>query len=152
MHNWANKISQHSEPLWRHICLITPTVMYMPMFKSTTTVLKWWRHNNEISEIMGLSGYSERTMSKRSTYQKWAFPGKLSLRCYPVILRKLHSNPSNFFFFGGGGSSQKKLEGFLWSFLSITGLRSQRQFARKCSFLASRPLGHCSFRMSWQIP
>ena len=25
----------------------------MPMFKSNTTVLKWWHHNNEISEIMG---------------------------------------------------------------------------------------------------
>ena len=46
------------------------------------------------------------------------------------------------------GSTQKKLEGFVWSFLSITGLRSQRQFAPKCSFLASRPLGHCSFRIS----
>ena len=48
--------------------------------------------------------------------------------------------------------TQKNLEGSVWSFLSITGLRSQRQFALKCSFLASRPLGHCSFRISWQIP
>ena len=32
------------------------------------------------------------------------------------------------------GSTQKKLEGFVWSILSITGLRSQRQFAPKCSF------------------
>ena len=38
---------------------------------------------------------------------------------------------------------KKKLEGFVWSFLSITGLRSQRQFAAKRSFLASRPLLHC---------
>ena len=50
-----------------------------------------------------------------------------------------------------GLSTQKKLEGFVWGFLSITGLRSQRQFAPKCSFLASRPLGHCSFRISGQI-
>ena len=50
------------------------------------------------------------------------------------------------------GRPKKKLEGFVWSFLSITGLRSQRQFAPKCSFLASRSLGHCSFRISWQIP
>ena len=28
----------------------------------------------------------------------------------------------------------------------------QRQFAPKCSFLVSRPLGHCYFRISWQIP
>ena len=53
--------------------------------------------------------------------------------------------------FLGGGRPQKKLEGFVWGFLSITGLLSQRQFAPKCSFLASRPLGHCSFRISGQI-
>ena len=34
-----------------------------------------------------------------------------------VMLRKLHTNPSKFFFIG----RKKKLEGFLWSFLSITG-------------------------------
>ena len=51
---------------------------------------------------------------------------------------------ANFFL----GRPKKKLEGFVWSFLIITGLRSQRQFASKCSFLASRPLGHCSFRIS----
>ena len=50
------------------------------------------------------------------------------------------------------GSTQKNLEGFVWSFLSIAGLRYQRQFAPKCWFLASRPPGHCSFRISWQIP
>ena len=49
-------------------------------------------------------------------------------------------------------STPKNLERFVWSFLSITGLRSQRQFAPKSSFLASRPLGHCSFRISRQIP
>ena len=48
--------------------------------------------------------------------------------------------------------TQKNLEGFVWSFLSIAGLRYQRQFAPKCWFLASRPPGHCSFRISWQIP
>ena len=44
--------------------------------------------------------------------------------------------------------TQKNLEGFVWSFLSITGLRSQRQFVPKCSFLARKPLGHFSFRIS----
>ena len=44
-----------------------------------------------------LSGYSERTLSKRPTYQNWAFRDKLFLRCWPVILRKLHTNPSKFF-------------------------------------------------------
>ena len=38
------------------------------------------------------------------------------------------------------------LEGFVWSHQSITGLISQRQFAPKCQFLASRPLGCCSFQ------
>ena len=41
------------------------------------------------------------------------------------MLTKLHTNPSKFFW----GRPQKNLEGFVWSFLSITGLRSQRQFA-----------------------
>ena len=54
-------------------------------------------------------------------------------------------------FFLGGVDPPKKLEGFVWGFLSITGLRSQRQFAPKCSLLTSRPLGHCSFRISGQI-
>ena len=31
-----------------------------------------------------------------------------------------------------GGRPQKNLEGFVWSFLSITGLPSQRKFAPKC--------------------
>ena len=31
-------------------------------------------------------------------------------------------------------------------------LTYQRQFAPKCSFLASRPFGHYSFRISLQIP
>ena len=30
-------------------------------------------------------------------------------------------------------STQKNLEGFVWSFLIITGLRSQRQFVPECS-------------------
>ena len=44
------------------------------------------------------------------------------------------------------------LEGFVCSFLSITGIGSLSQFAPKCSFLASKPLTHSSFRISWQIP
>ena len=38
------------------------------------------------------------------------------------------------------------------SFISITVVISQRQFAPKCSFLARRPLGRCSLRIFWQIP
>ena len=48
------------------------------------------------------------------------------------------------FFFGRPKSN---LKGCVWSLLSITGLRSQRQFAPKCSFLANRALGHCPFRI-----
>ena len=76
--------------------------------------------------------------------QRWKLSNRV-LKC--DVLRKLHTNPSFFF-----GRPKKKLEGFVWSILGITGLRTQRQFAAKCSFLASRPLGHCSFRISWQIP
>ena len=50
-------------------------------------------------------------------------------------VKKLHTNPSNFFW----GRPKKYLEGFVLSFVSITGLRSQRQFAPKCPFLASGP-------------
>ena len=39
---------------------------------------------------------------------------------------------------------KSNLEGFVWSHQSITGLISQ--FAPKCQFLASRPLGCCSFQ------
>ena len=46
------------------------------------------------------------------------------------MLTKLHTNPSKFFW----GRPKKKLEGFVWIFPSITGRRSQRQFAPKCSF------------------
>ena len=41
--------------------------------------------------------------------------------------QKTPKKPFYFFFLGGGGggSTPKNLEGFVWSFLSITGLRSQ---------------------------
>ena len=42
-------------------------------------------------------------------------------------------------------STKENLEGFVWSFLSITGLRSQRQFAPKCSFLANPIISEISF-------
>ena len=41
---------------------------------------------------------------------------------------------------------KSNLEAFVWSYQSITGLISKRQFAPKCQFLASRPLGCCSFQ------
>ena len=42
--------------------------------------------------------------------------------------------------------AKSNLEGFVWSHQSITGLISQRPFAPKCQFLASRPLGSYSFQ------
>ena len=44
-----------------------------------------------------LSGYSERTMSKRPSCQKWAFRANFLWDRSPVMLRKLHTNPSKFF-------------------------------------------------------
>ena len=38
------------------------------------------------------------------------------------------------------------LKGFVWSHQRITGLIPRRQFVPKCYFLASRPLGCCSFQ------
>ena len=47
------------------------------------------------------------------------------------------------------GRPPKKLEARVcMDFSEYNRLTSQRQFAPKCSFLASRPLGHCSFRIS----
>ena len=43
---------------------------------------------------------------------------------------------------------KSNVEGFVWSHQSITGLISQRQFAPKCWFLASRPLGCSSFHLT----
>ena len=65
----------------------------------------------------------------------------------PVMLRKLHTNPSKFFWV-----DPKKIRRVCMEFSEFNRLTSQRQFAPKCSFLVSRPLGHCSFRISWQIP
>ena len=67
-----------------------------------------------------------------------------------VLVRILFQDYYRLWFFWG--RPKKQLEGFVWRFLSITGLRSQRQFSPKCSFLESRPLGYCSFRVSWQMP
>ena len=46
------------------------------------------------------------------------------------------------------GSTPKKIRRVCMEFSEYNQLTSQRQFAPKCSFLASRPLGHCSFRIS----
>ena len=53
----------------------------------------------------------------------------------------------NFFWF-----DPKKYRRVCMEFSEFNRLTSQRQFAPKCSFLVSRPIGHCSFRISSQIP
>ena len=49
-------------------------------FLNGNTVLKCYVIKIKFLKLWDLSGYSERTMSKRPTCQKWAFGGKLSLR------------------------------------------------------------------------
>ena len=52
-----------------------------------------------------------------------------------------------------GGRPQKKFRRVCMEFSKHNwAMTSETLFAPKCSFLASRPLGHCSFRISWQIP
>ena len=46
------------------------------------------------------------------------------------------------------GSTQTKIRTVCMEFSEYNRLTSQGQFAPKCSFLVSRPLGHCSFRIS----
>ena len=50
------------------------------------------------------------------------------------------------------GSTPQKIKRVFMEFFEYNRLTSHRQFAPKCSFLVSRPLGHFSFRISWQIP
>ena len=57
-----------------------------------------------------------------------------------------------FFYVAGFWVDPKKIRRVCMEFSEFNRLTSQRQFAPKCSFLVSRPLGHCSFRISWQIP
>ena len=77
---------------------------------------------------LDLSGYSERTMSKRPTCQKWAFRGKLSLRLYVAQLcleNSIHTLASKLFW-----STPKSME-----FSKYNRLTSQRQFSPKCSLI-----------------
>ena len=77
-------------------------------------------------KLWDLSGYSERKCPKMS----------ISGQTVSEIVAQLCSeNPIQTLLIFFWGRSKKNLEGFVWSFLSITGLRSQRQFAPKCSFL-----------------
>ena len=69
---------------------------------------------------------------------KMSISGQIVSRMLAGYTQKTPYKPSYFL----GDDPKKFRSRFIWSFLCITGLRSQRQFAPKCSFLASRPLGH----------
>ena len=110
-------------------------------------VLKWWRHKNKISEIIGFVRIFWKNDAQEAYLLKMSISGQIvSEIVAQLCLENSIQTLLNFF----SGRPKKNWEGFVWSFLSITGLRSQGQFAPKCSFLESRPLGHCSFRISWQ--
>ena len=89
-----------------------------------TRVLKWWRHKNEISEIMGLV----RIFWKNNVQEAYLPKMSISGQIVSEIVAQLSLE-----------NSIQTLLNFFW-------------VDPKCSFLASRPLGHCSFRISWQIP
>ena len=60
--------------------MIVFTLIYLLKSKVLNRVLKCDVIKMKFLKLWDLSGYSERTMSKRPTCQKWAFRGKLSLR------------------------------------------------------------------------
>ena len=99
---------------------------------SAYRVLKWWRHKKNFWNY-GIGQDILKEQCPRDLLIKNEHFGANDL----WDVSQLYSENSI--------QTQKKLERFVWSFLSITGLRSQRQFAPKCSFLEIRPLGHCSW-------
>ena len=107
-----------------------------------------WCHKNEISEIMGFVWIFWKNNVQEAYLPKMSFSGQT----VPEIVAQLCLENSiqtllNFF-----GSTPQKIRRVCMEFSEYNRLTSQRQFAPKCSFLVSRPLGHCSFRISWQIP
>ena len=72
--------------------------MYMRLVNMTAyRVLKWWRHKNEISEITGFVRIFWKNNVQEAYLPKMSISGQID--------------------------PPKKLEGFVWSFLSIIGLR-----------------------------
>ena len=87
-------------------------------------VLKWWRHTNEISEIMGLVRIFWKNNVQEAYLPKMSISGQI---VFEIVAQLSLEN------------SIQTLLNFFW-------------VDPKCLFLASRPLGHCSFRISSQIP
>ena len=109
---------------------------------------KWWRHKNEISEIMAFVRIFWKNNVQEAYLPKMSISGQIvSEIVAQSCLKNSIQTLLNFF-----GSTPLKISGVCMEFSEYSLLTSQRQFAPKCSFLVSRPLGHCYFRISWQIP
>ena len=76
-----------------------------------------WRHKNEISEIMGFVRIFWKNNVQEAYLPKMSISGQIvSEVVAQLCLENSTQTLLNFF-----GSTQKKLEGFVWSFLSLTG-------------------------------
>ena len=76
------------------------------------------------------------------------YQDKLSPRCKPVILGKLHTNPSNYSWVDPKKFRRVCMEFSKHNWATI----SETICPETLIFDKYRPLGHCSFRISWQIP
>ena len=77
---------------------------------------KVWRHKNEISEIIGFVRIFWENNVQEAYLPKMSISGQI----VSEIVVQLNSIQILLNFFG---STQKRLEGFVWSFLSISGSR-----------------------------
>ena len=108
-----------------------------------------WRHKHEISEIMGFARIFWKNNVQEADLPKMSISGQIvsEIVVHQLCLENCIQTLLNCF-----GSTPPKIRRVWIEFSEYKRLTSQRQFAPKYSFLASRPLGHCSFRRSWQIP
>ena len=86
-----------------------------------------------------LSGYSERTMAY---LPKMSISGQIVSEIVALLCLENSIQTLLNMFLG----RPKKIRRVCMEFSEHNRLTSQRQFAPQCSFLVSRPLGHCSFR------
>ena len=138
---WQCVFQYHQQHLSQRICIIWSYMIIIEYWSDDIIKMKFLK-------LWDLSGYSERTMSKMPTCQKLAIRGKIVSERLAGYTHKTPCKPFQFFF----GVDPKKFRRVCMEFSKHSWARSQRQFAPKCSFLASRRLGHCSFRISRQIP
>ena len=102
----------------------------------------------EIPEITGFVGIFWKNKVQEAYLPKMNISGQIvSGIVAQLSLENSIKTLLNFF-----GSTLKKIRRVCMEFSEYNRVTSQRQFAPKCSFLVRRPLGHYSFRISWQIP